>query len=118
VAAKDISHGLVKNGMAKIGQGSRNPVIAPAAILSCVGTGGAVSVCVIGEVTAARACWDRRHHLWFWLTLAATALIQSAVIILVPWPVTRFPGIVLLPIGLADCAVVYAVIRFVERLSI
>src|ERR1700742_5136225 len=66
------------------------------------GTGGAVSVCVIGEISAARACWDRRHHLWFWLTLAATTFVQGAVIMLVPWPETRFPGIVLLPIGLAD----------------
>ena len=115
-------------GVERESAGSNLLQIATAAVASFIvfffilpnhpGTGGAVSVCVIGEVTAARACWDRRHHLWFWLTLAATALIQSAVIILVPWPVTRFPGIVLLPIGLADCAVVYAVIRFVERLSI
>jgi hypothetical protein len=82
------------------------------------GTGGAVSVCVIGEITAARACWDRRHHPWFWLTLAVIAFVQGAIIILVPWPETRFPGIVLLPIGLADYAVVYGIIRFVERLSI
>jgi ABC-type branched-subunit amino acid transport system permease subunit len=77
-------------------------------------TGGAVSVCVIGDITAARACWDSRHHLWFWLTLAVTAFVQSAIIILVPWPETRFPGIVLLPIGLVDYAVVYGVMRFVE----
>lgn len=78
------------------------------------GTGGAVSVCVVGEITAVSACWDRRHHLWFWLTLAVTAFVQGAIIMLVPWPETRFPGIVLLPIGLADYAVVYGVIRFVE----
>ncbi len=78
------------------------------------GTGGAVSVCVIGEIMAAKACWDRRHHPWFWMTLAVMTFVQGALIILVPWPQTRFPGIVLLPIGLADYAAVYGVIRFVE----
>ena len=82
------------------------------------GIGGAICVCVIGEFFAAKACWDRRPHPWFWITLAAMAFVQGAIIILVPWPQTRFPGMVLLPIGLVDFAVVHAVIRFVERLSI
>jgi hypothetical protein len=82
------------------------------------GTGGALSVCAIGEITAARACWDRRRHPWFWLTLVATIVVQAAIVILTPWPKTRFPGIVLLPLGLADYALVCGVMRFVESLSI
>jgi hypothetical protein len=77
-------------------------------------TGGAVSVCVIGEIMAARTCWDSRHHPRFWLTLAAITFVQGAIILLVPWPETRFPGVVLLPIGLADYSVVYGIIKFVE----
>ena len=78
------------------------------------GTGGALSVCLVGEIMAAAACWNRRHHAWFWITLAAMTFVQGALIIFVPWPQTRFPGIVLLPIGLADYAAVYGAIRFVE----
>lgn len=81
-------------------------------------TAGAISVCAIGEVMGARACWDLRHHPRFWLTLAAITVVQSAIIILVPWPQTRFPGVVLVPIGLADYAVVYGIIKFVERFLI
>lgn len=78
-------------------------------------TGGAVSVCAIGEIVAARACWDRRRHPRFWLTLAAITFVQGAIIILAPWPETRIPGVVLLPIGLADYAVVYGIMKFVEK---
>jgi len=79
------------------------------------GLGGVVSVCAIGEIMAARACWDSRHHPRFWLTLAAITFVQGAIIILAPWPEARFPGIVLVPIGLADCAVVYGIIKVVEK---
>jgi len=80
------------------------------------GLGGAAIVCATGEIMAARACWDRRHHSRFWLTLAAITLVQGAIIISAPWPETRFPGVVLVPIWLADYAAVYGIIKFVEKL--
>jgi hypothetical protein len=82
------------------------------------GKGGAVSVFVIGGITATRACWDRRHYAWFWLTLAAVFVVQGGMIIFLPWSKARFPGIMLLPIGLADYALVYGLIKLVEKFQI
>lgn len=101
--------------------------IAAAAILSFIvfffvvpnhsWAGGAAIVCGLGEIMAAKAFWDRRHRPWFWLTLAAVSIVQGGMIVLIPWSKGRFPGMILLPIGLADYAAVYAVLKLVKSLE-
>ena len=79
------------------------------------GTGGAVSVCVIGEIMAAKACWDRRHQPWFWPTLAVDGLCSRRV----DYPCTLAPNEVSRDrarcrSGLQIMPLVYGVIRFGE----
>jgi hypothetical protein len=81
------------------------------------GRGGAIAVCAVGGVMAMRACWSLSRYAWFWITFAAIFIVQGCLVFIVPLPTERFPGIVLLPIGLADFAVVYGIVKLVHKLS-
>jgi hypothetical protein len=80
------------------------------------GKGSAIAVCAIGGIFAMRACWGLSHYSWFWLTFAAVFAIQGFLIVLLPWSTERFPGIILVPIGLVDFAFVYGIVKLVQRL--
>ena len=80
------------------------------------GKGGAIAVFAIGGGLAIRACWNLSRHAWFWFTLAVIFVVQGCLVFIVPWSTERFPGIILLPIGLADFAVVYCVVKLVHKL--
>ena len=80
------------------------------------GKGGAIAVFAVGGGMAMRACWNLRHYAWFWITLTAIFGVQGWLIFVVPWSAERFPGIILVPIGLVDFAFVYGVVKLVQRL--
>ena len=80
------------------------------------GKGGAIAVFAVGGVMAMRACWNLRHYAWFWITLTAIFGLQGWLIVVVPWSAERFPGIILVPIGLVDFTFVYGVVKLVQRL--
>ena len=80
------------------------------------GKGGALAVFAIGGIMAVRACWNLSRYAWFWITLAVTFSVQGCLVFIVPWPTERFPGMILLPIGLADFAAVYGLVKLVHRL--
>jgi hypothetical protein len=81
------------------------------------GKGGGIAVCVVGGIIAMRACWGLSHYSWFWLTFAFIFVIQGCLIFLLPWPTERFPGIILVPIGLVDFAVVYGIVKLVQTVT-
>ena len=80
------------------------------------GRGGAIAVCAVGGVIAMRAYWSLSRYAWFWITFAIIFVIQGCLIFVIPWPPERFPGIILVPIGFADFAFVYGVVKLVQRL--
>ncbi|RZU35702.1 hypothetical protein [Edaphobacter modestus] len=79
------------------------------------GRGGAAVVFALGGIMAMRACWNLSHHASFWLTLAAIFAIQGGLVFFLPWSTERFPGIILLPLGLADFVIVYGILKLVHK---
>ena len=59
--------------------------------------------------------WDLRKRVWFWVTIAILVLLHVPLVLLVPWSNNNYPGVVLLPQGLLDLAVVYNCIKLVEK---
>ena len=80
------------------------------------GRGAAIAVCGVGGVMAMRACWSLSRYAWFWITFAAIFFVQACMIVVLPWSTERFPGIILIPIGLIDFAFVYGLVKLVHRL--
>jgi predicted MFS family arabinose efflux permease len=80
------------------------------------GRGAALVVFGVGGGMAIRACWNLSHHAWFRITLSAIFVVQGCLIFLLPWSTERFPGIVLVPFGLVDFAVVYGIVKLVQKL--
>jgi len=71
--------------------------------------------CVGMIATAAWLCWDSRKRVWFWVTIMILVLLHIPLVLFVPWSNTNYPGVVLLPVGLLDFAIVYGCIKLVEK---
>jgi hypothetical protein len=67
-------------------------------------------------ITAVILSWDMRKHIWYWITLIVLILLHVPLIQYVPWSDRSYPGMMLLPHGLLDLAVVYGCIKLVEML--
>ncbi len=64
---------------------------------------------------AMRACWNLKRYTWFWITFAVIFVVQSFIVFVSSLPTERFPGVIIVPIGLADFACVYGTLKLVER---
>ena len=60
--------------------------------------------------------WDLKTYAWFWATLAILVSLHVPLIQYVPWTNTSYPGVVLLPFGLLDFAIMYGCIKVAEKL--
>ncbi len=74
-----------------------------------------VSVCLGMNLLAVRIRWDLREHFWFWGVVVLVMALNLPLIFTVQWPHAWVPGIVLLPIGLADLMVTLGALRLVEN---
>lgn len=84
------------------------------AILGNPGRGRAAAMCAFVFFTTIWLRWDLRGKAWFWITLALLVAVHLPLLFLVRWSNTNYPGVTLLPIGLADLAIVYGPIRLLE----
>jgi hypothetical protein len=75
----------------------------------------AASICAAMIITATWMRWDLRSRVWFWVTILMLVLLHLPLIMLLPWTDKNYPGVVLLPGSLVDLAVIYGVIKLVER---
>jgi O-antigen ligase len=82
------------------------------------GRGRAAGASVGLMIIAIRAFWYQRRQAWFWVTVAALAVIHVVLIVLVPWTNRRFPAPELWPVGIADFAAMCGVIKLIEKLMI
>ena len=73
---------------------------------------GAVVAAIAGAVWAN---WDRRGRKWFWYLTAALGALHALVIAWVRWPRVWIPTVVLVPIVLADVAVMTVIFGLIER---
>jgi hypothetical protein len=79
------------------------------------GRGQAAWVSAGGIAIAARFLWDLKNRVWYWITLVIIVLLHVPMILLISWPFKQLSYIALLPAGLLDFAIVYGIIRLVER---
>ena len=77
------------------------------------GRAGAISVGV--SMTAIRACWNLRKHIWFWATAAILIALHVFLILLIPWTDKSYPGYALLPVGVLDYGIMYGCFKPVEK---
>ena len=87
------------------------------ACLGDPGRGRAVLIAVGVVVIAARARWDLKERIWFWVTLTILAALHVPLVLLVPWTRKSYPGTTLLPIALLDYAIVWGCIKLVEKVA-
>jgi hypothetical protein len=74
-----------------------------------------VAVCLGMCLIAIRIRWDLRTQIWFWVVIAFVLALHVPLFLLIQWPHVWVPGVVLLPVGLADVLIILGAVRFVER---
>ena len=79
------------------------------------GTGRAAWICLGMLVIAVKVRWELRRKSWFWATVTLIAIIETPLIILVPWTSKWIPAVVILPFGLADGVAILWLIQTVEN---
>jgi len=85
------------------------------AILGDPGRGRAVAIFLGVGMTAIRACWNLRKHVWFWIVLGVMIALQALLVVFVPWSDKSYPGYALLPVAALDYCIVYWCFKLVER---
>ncbi|HEV2646343.1 MAG TPA: hypothetical protein VGU46_08280 [Acidobacteriaceae bacterium] len=85
------------------------------AYLGDPGRGTAAAMCMFVVITSARAFWDGRKSIWFWVTLVIVVLLHTPFILLVPWSNRSYPGIVLAPVGLVDFGFSYGFFALAQK---
>ena len=75
-------------------------------------------VCAIALVSSVRIFWERRRHLWFWVTVAILTGLHVLLVLRVPWPSPHTPigGPALFPVGLLDIGITCGCFKFIETL--
>jgi len=66
-------------------------------------------------VVAIRIRWDLRTRVWFWGVVLFVLALHVPLFFLIQWPHVWVPGVALLPIGLADLAIMLGAVKLVER---
>jgi hypothetical protein len=73
-------------------------------------------ICLTFVMLVVRIRWDLRRHVWFWITIGLTLLLQIPLVLVIPWNDRNLTWFILLPVAILDYAVVYGCVRFVEKL--
>jgi hypothetical protein len=64
---------------------------------------------------AMKVRWELRTHIWFWITMSCIVAFHIPLVIFVPWTSRWIPAIGILPIGVADLAVIFGCLSLVEK---
>lgn len=80
------------------------------------GKGRAAAICTGVLMTAIRALWSLKSHVWFWVTAALMVIFHASLVLFVPWPSGSFPAYSLLPVAVLDYGIVWGCIKLVEKL--
>jgi hypothetical protein len=81
------------------------------------GKGRAATLFAGVVATAIRASWNLRKHVWYRVTVTTLSALHLLLVLLVPWPSGSFPAVALLPVAVADFAIVYGSIKLAEKLT-
>jgi hypothetical protein len=91
------------------------PIFFLFAVMGDPGRGRAAGISVAVGMTAIRACWNLRNHVWFWVTVAIMIGLHTLLIVLVHWTSASYPAFSLLPVALSDYGIVYGSFKLVEK---
>lgn len=81
------------------------------------GRGRAAGISAAVCMTAIRACWNLRKHVWFWPIAAVLIALHVLLVFRIPWTDKSYPGYTLLPIAVVDYAMVYGCIKLGEKVT-
>ena len=74
--------------------------------------------CAIVTIAATvKVCWELRSHCWFWPTIVLLAVVNSLLIILLPWPKGWIPAPYMLVGCIVDLFFMLAVLSSIEKLG-
>jgi hypothetical protein len=79
------------------------------------GTGRAAWLSAMTILLAMKIRWELRKYLWFWLIMACIVGAHIPLVLLVPWTSGWIPAVGLLPIVVADIAVIFGCLHLVEK---
>ncbi len=72
-----------------------------------------VSMAIIGVAIAIK--WKLRMRMWFWVAMVTIAALHIPLILCVPWTTGWIPALAITPFGIADIAVILAIIKLLEK---
>jgi hypothetical protein len=67
-------------------------------------------------VVALAMKWKLRGRVWFWVTMAAIAILHVLLIVAIPWTTRWIPAIVATPILAVDLATILVIVKVLEKL--
>ena len=89
-------------------------------LFACLGDPGRGRAATVGAsviLLCAKIFWSFRKRVLFWVALTIVTLCHIPLILLIPWNNRDYPGIVLLPFALPDFAIVYGILKLVEKMT-
>ena len=81
------------------------------------GKGVAALACASVPIVVCRVFWDWYKCVWFWVALTGAVSLQLPLVLFVKWGNKSYPGVVLLPLGLADLALVYGCFALAQKIT-
>ena len=81
------------------------------------GRGRAAAISAFLILLCAKIFWSLRKYVLFWFALTIVTLSQIPLIWLIPWSNRDYPGVVLLPLALPDFAIIYGILKLVEKMT-
>jgi hypothetical protein len=79
------------------------------------GNGRAAWFSAMTILIAMKVRWELRKHIWFWLTMLCIVAAHVPLVLFLPWTAQWIPAVGLLPIGVADIAVIFGCLYLVEK---
>ena len=79
-----------------------------------LGLSACISIAIL--LTVLRATWKLREHVWYWVAVAVSVVLQIPFNVYVPLSNNAYRGVTLVAFGLLDFFVVWGCIKAAEKL--
>jgi hypothetical protein len=92
------------------------PILIVFVVIGKIWLGFGAWICSGLVTLVVRARWDLRKHFWFWMTIAFAEVLQTPIVLMIPWNDRRLTWIVFLPVAVLDYAAINGCVRLIEKL--
>ena len=79
------------------------------------GRGRIVAVSFVAVVASTRICWPLRGKMWFWVLMTIILIAHLLVVFGFSWSNERYPAFTLIPIMVADIAVILGIVALTNK---